>query len=279
MFTIQIRRRHLGVVLTVLLVGSLPVAAAAGTTAVTVTPNETVATPGDRVTVDVVVDEARGGVGAWEVHLNLSDGTVADIVDVTLHGDPGLRTIDIAENNDSVYFDAALADTDDAGSVTIATLTLEVTAEGKTRLDLTIDALGDEDGNRYTVGESTGATISTGDSAATEVKMTETPTVTSTDTDGDESSGVVGGEDKHTESDVTGTTSVPPEEATTRSTDGETKGNSPTATSNTAAEASPESEAPSTTTEMSSGISAPGFTAASVLVALILSAATLRWRH
>lgn len=54
---------------------------------------------------------------------------------------------------------AALADTADTGSVTIATITLRHEAAGTSDVSLTVDALGTEAGQSYTVTGPTWATI------------------------------------------------------------------------------------------------------------------------
>lgn len=285
MFSIRKRRGAgwLVVLLLVSLVVTVP-AAAAGTTSVSLTPTETTADAGERVAVDVVVDEASGGVGAWEVRLNLSDGGVADIVDVTLHGGPGLQTVDIAEDNNSVYFDAALANTDDTGPVTIATVTVELTAEGQTTLVPTIDALGDEEGDRYTVTETTGTTIATGESVTATPTPTattatpNTPTPTPTDTDED-SSGVVGGDQTDAGTVVTEQTATPTEPTATPTDDPGTRtvGGTTQSASPDERSASPTgySETTDPPTEAGSGISAPGFTVVASLAALLLTVVLL----
>lgn len=138
-------------------------AVAAGTTDVVISPQSSSLSAGTTTTVDIAVTAANGGVGAWEGTFNLTDGSVADITAVELQGDPGLSTVDIAPDNDSVYFDGALADTDDTGEVVFVTVTIEATAGGTTDLELAIDAIGDEEGSSYTVGSTRGATLSVGD--------------------------------------------------------------------------------------------------------------------
>jgi len=270
-------RRLVGGTVLLLLIASIgsgiPVAAAAGSTGMTIVPTETTADTGDRVAVDVIVANVDGGVGAWEGTLNLSDGSVADIVTVRLHGDPGLRTVDIAADNDSVRFDAALADTNDTGRVSIATVTLELTASGQTSLALGMDALGDEAGNSYQITETEDGTVATTDS----LTGAETPTATDQPTSGDGSTGVVGGDESATENEQTETAPT----ATSQTSPTETQ--QPTTTQSGGTEQSTTTtDAPDTTastTQTSTSTSAPGFTALVSLLALLLGTVLLLRRR
>lgn len=271
------------VLLTLLVVLSLSVtvspAVAASDTSVSITPGETTADVGKEVTFDVVVDNADGGVGAWEVVLNLSDGTVADIVDVTLHGDPGLSTVEVADDNDSVYFDAALADTNDTGSVRIATVTVELSAEGQTRIVPTVEALGDEQGSSYVVTGVSDAVFATG-----EVVMTPTPSPTFSPTqsptenaDDGADTGVYGDDATETSTETTEpTAAADPTDSPTSVTDQPT-GSEPTPTERTQSVTTSATEESSSQspTGGNSDISAPGFTGLGALIAVVLSVVLL----
>jgi hypothetical protein len=275
-------------ILTLLVVLSLSVsispALAAGETTVTISPEEATAEAGDRVTFDIVVDNVDGGVGAWKLRLNLSDGTVADIVDVSLNGDPGLSTVDIAEDKDSVYLDAALADTEDTGSVTIATVTVELSVDGQTRIVPDLESLGDEQGSSYTVTDVSGAVLATGEVVATAsptVTPSSSPTSSPTEsgTDNGVSTGIYGDDETETDAEDTESatpTMTDPTESPTAVTDQPTNSATTTteageSTTGTATERSA-AQSPS---EGNSDISAPGFTGLGALFAVTLSVALL----
>mgnify|MGYP002762496500 FL=1 len=161
----RIRAAACTLVVASLLASAAGVAAAAGTTDVGVTAARAQLPSGETTTVDVVVETAAGGVGALNATVALSNPDVASVERATLHGDPGLeRTVD---RDDGVGLSAALADTDDEGSVVVATVVLRGENPGRTELDVTINALGDEDGRSYTVGTVEQPTLTVvGDAAA-----------------------------------------------------------------------------------------------------------------
>ncbi|WP_418285062.1 PKD domain-containing protein [Halorubrum sp. DTA46] len=134
--------------------------ASASETSVSLSPQSAEVVAGNTETYDVVVDSADGGVGAYELTVSLDDASVASITDVTIAGNPGLTNVNYAEDNSSVTIRAALMDTDDTGSVSIASITVEGTAEGSSDISLDVQALGNEDGESYTVTDENGASIS-----------------------------------------------------------------------------------------------------------------------
>lgn len=124
-----------------------------GDTSVSVQPS-TAKTPRNTTkTFEVVVDSANGGVGAVESQVLLSNNSVGQITNISLKGEPGLSNVTIADDGSSAYFDGALMDTPDSGSVTIATVTVRGNSAGDTAVDLQIEALGNESGVAYTVTE------------------------------------------------------------------------------------------------------------------------------
>lgn len=133
-----------------LFASTIGVAAAAGTTDIGVATERDALAPGDTTTVEVVVEDADGGVGALNATVTLSNPDTASVENVTIHGDPGLERV--TERADGVELSAALADTDDAGSVTVATVVLRAERAGQTSVDVDVRALGDEDGAAYSVG-------------------------------------------------------------------------------------------------------------------------------
>jgi len=129
-------------------------------TSVSLSPQSTEVVVGDTATYDVVVDNTDGGVGAYELTVSLNDASTASITDVTLADTPGLSDVSYAEDNSSVTIRAALLNTTDTGSVSIASITVEGTAEGSSNLSVNAQALGNEDGESYTVTGENGASIS-----------------------------------------------------------------------------------------------------------------------
>lgn len=133
-----------------LFASTVGVAAAAGTTDIEVTAERDTLTSGDTTTVEIVVEDADNGVGALNATVTLSNSDVASVESATIHGDPSLERV--TERADGVRLSAALADTDDAGSVTVATVVLRAEKSGQTSVDVNVRALGDEGGVAYSVG-------------------------------------------------------------------------------------------------------------------------------
>ena len=150
--TTQRHTRYLACALALLVLAgtAVGVAAAAGTTNVVVSPETDSLEQGDTTTVDLVVESTDGGVGALNATVAFSNPDVASVEDVTIHGDPGVSNA--TERPDGVALSAALGDTDDTGSVTVATVLVAADEPGTTALDVTVDVLGDENGAAYAVG-------------------------------------------------------------------------------------------------------------------------------
>lgn len=162
------RTRHrLGVVLLglLLLTASAVTVSAAGSTDVSLDEAETSTAVGGTTTVDVVVGNADGGVGAYNVTVAVDDPDVASIADVELGGDPGLDAVDVSDDGSSVTVQAALMDTNDTGPVTIATVTIAGENAGESDISLTVSTLGDEDGRAYSVTETRGSFVQVTDAA------------------------------------------------------------------------------------------------------------------
>ncbi|GGJ06841.1 hypothetical protein GCM10008995_15920 [Halobellus salinus] len=141
------------------------VRAAAGSTSVRLSPTTATINESRTQTFDIVVSDADGGVGAITTTVTVDDTEVGTITDVSLNGDPGAETIDIADDGSEVFVRAALMDTDDSGSVTVGTLTVEGAGPGTTDIDPTVDSLGDEDGDPYDVGTTPGSSLTVEDTA------------------------------------------------------------------------------------------------------------------
>lgn len=113
----------------------------------------------DSVTVDITVSSVTNGVGAYEFSIGVNNSSRATITDITLGGNPGVTNVSIPDDGSSVTATAALADTADTGTVTMATVTVVGVNSGPVSLTPDIAEVGDESGNTYTIDETTGASI------------------------------------------------------------------------------------------------------------------------
>ncbi|RDZ63829.1 hypothetical protein C5B90_11950 [Haloferax sp. Atlit-12N] len=132
-----------------------------GTDAATVEPDST-------RTFDIVVDSVDAGVGAYNLTVELDDASVGRIAEVaTPDGtDPRLQDVSYDEDRTVASVRVVGLDTDDAGSVAVATVTIETAdATGNGALDVSVSTLGDEDGNSYTVTDTSGLDLSVSESA------------------------------------------------------------------------------------------------------------------
>ncbi|RLM53930.1 PKD domain-containing protein [Halobellus sp. Atlit-31R] len=130
-------------------------------TSVSLQPDSSEVAIDGTTTYELVVDNAAGGVGAYTATVSVDDPAIGSITDVELQGDPAEATAeaDIAGDGSSVAIDAALMNTDDAGSVVVATITVEGAAAGSTALSTDVAALADENANTYAVTDATGASL------------------------------------------------------------------------------------------------------------------------
>lgn len=151
---------------------------AAGTTALSVTPGEGDIDVGEDSDFEIVVQDASGGVGAFELTVNLSTAGVATIEDVAVEGDPELERVEIASDGSSARIAAALMDTDDTGAVAIAVITISGNSDGATDVGISPIALGDEAGNDYTVSDVDNGSLTVGSTGSSTAGGT--PTVTTT---------------------------------------------------------------------------------------------------
>jgi hypothetical protein len=122
--------------------------------------DDEIATSGTN-TYDIVVEGVDNGVGAFDLTITSSDTGVATITNAAI-------TAPLADNEDlssvsvsdgSATLEAALRDTDDSGDVTIGTVTLTGQGAGTTDVGVSVEAIGDEDANSYTVASETGASL------------------------------------------------------------------------------------------------------------------------
>lgn len=132
-------------------------------TAMSLSPAAAELMAGDTHDFDVVVEDADGGVGAYNVTVSVDDPSVATIGAATIADDPQSSTVEFADDNSSVTFTAEQLNTDDTGEVTIGTVTTEAEASGTTGLSLAVTALGDEAGISYDIGDVSGATLTVTD--------------------------------------------------------------------------------------------------------------------
>jgi len=132
-------------------------ASLAGSTTVQLQPTTTSVDEGGRQTLAVVVTNAQGGVGAISGQISVAESEYAAISDFQFSGDPGLDNVTVTDS--SVEFEGALMDTAQTGSVTVAEVTVNGRLEGETDLTLSVDTLGDENGDPYQVGSTPDAAV------------------------------------------------------------------------------------------------------------------------
>ncbi|MUW14149.1 hypothetical protein GJ633_05365 [Halorubrum sp. CBA1125] len=130
-------------------------------TAVRLQANSAAISQSETATFDVVVESTDGGVGVYNFTVNLDEWSAASITDVSLQGNPPTETtnVSIAEDGSSANVTVARADTEDIGSVIIASVTVSPEDFGVIQLGLTVHALGTEAGESYVVTETTGASV------------------------------------------------------------------------------------------------------------------------
>ncbi|POG55587.1 hypothetical protein [Haloferax marisrubri] len=134
----------------------LGVAPAGGVTAqdnvsVVVTPASQDAEVGSTTTYDLVVRGLDGGgVGAADVTVSV-DESVATVANASFVPDPGLNEVTYSDGRSQVRLYGALIDTSQSGSVTIATVTVESSANGTTPIGVDVTDVGSEAGVSYRI--------------------------------------------------------------------------------------------------------------------------------
>ena len=131
----------------------------AGTTTVRLQPTSTTVDEGATRTLSVVVADASGGVGAVSGRITVVEDAHAEITEFEFRGDPGLDTVNHSADGDSVTFEGALIDTPQTGGVTVAEVTVRGRQEGQTDVRLSIDTLGNEAGDPYSVDGALGSAL------------------------------------------------------------------------------------------------------------------------
>jgi PKD repeat protein len=145
--------------------GSLAVSDPAGegtpATEVRLEPSDDLLAVGDSATYDIVVGNADGGVGAYDITVSLPNASAATIAGVETNGTAGdeLTSVELAPDGTSVTVEAVLVDTPDTGEVTLGNVSLSGVADGATNLSVTVDELGTESGDAYEVTGTTGASV------------------------------------------------------------------------------------------------------------------------
>ncbi|OYR46913.1 hypothetical protein DJ75_05500, partial [Halorubrum sp. Eb13] len=149
------------------------VASAAGVTTLSVSPAQSDLTPGETTTVQVVLDDADGGVGSGQIGIQLSDPAVAEITGISAGESPGNSQPSISNDGSSANVLYAFDNTTDTGAVTVLTVTLEGQSPGTTSLSIVSPAeaggpdqileFGDEGGTPYTISQTDSATVTVTD--------------------------------------------------------------------------------------------------------------------
>jgi len=127
-------------------------------TAVSLSPSDDLVAVNGTTTYDVVVENADGGVGAYSLALSVDDGAIATIADVSADED-AMSDVQVSADGSSATADVALLDTEQTGSVTVATVTVAGEADGEADIGLEMSSLGTESGDAYNVTAENGATL------------------------------------------------------------------------------------------------------------------------
>ncbi|WP_241431990.1 hypothetical protein [Haloferax mucosum] len=247
----------------VCLVAAAPVALAATATSVGFESGSATVEPGATTTVDVVVSDVDAGVGAYNLTVSLENESVGRLSEVTMADGERIapRNISYRDNRTTATLSSIGLDTDDTGSVAIASVTIEAAdSTGDSALDIDVSSLGNEDGNPYTVTKTTGLDLSVSESDGSSGG-------------GGGSSGGGGGGNSGGGNDDSGSNDGGSDDGADG--DSQTKtANSPTPTESTATEsATPTTEPTATPTqdteteEPATGTGVPGFGVVSALVA------------
>ncbi|MEZ3118125.1 hypothetical protein RYH80_19600 [Halobaculum sp. MBLA0147] len=96
-----------------------------------------------------------------------TDSDAVEIESATLLGDPGTSDVTVADDGSSATLRGALMNTSDDGSVTVAEVTISASEPGNATLDLSVSALGDEDGDPYDVAATLGSSVTVLDATDT----------------------------------------------------------------------------------------------------------------
>lgn len=146
-------------------------------------PGSVALAPNGTATVDIVVADADGGVGAGNLTVRVGDPAVAGITNATLLGDPGIGEATVAEGGGVARATFALRSDNGSSPAHVLRLTLRGTAPGSTGLSLAAPSIGDAQGNSYFVASTQAGDVTVGEDAGTG-QVTVSPTVTATTDEG-----------------------------------------------------------------------------------------------
>jgi hypothetical protein len=155
-----------------MLVVTVPAASAATTTDASVVVSADRLQTGETTTVDVVVGNVDGGVGAAEMRVAVTDPSVASIEDVSVRGDSMFTETNYADDGSWVDVGYAGADTSNSGRVTILTVTVTGQTAGSTAISLGPSGgegeirIYDEEGSGYDLSSTADATLTVDGSEA-----------------------------------------------------------------------------------------------------------------
>jgi hypothetical protein len=171
----QLRKRGVAVALVLslmMLVVTVPAASAATTTDASVVVSADRLQTGETTTVDVVVGNVDGGVGAAEMRIAVTDPSVASIEDVSVRGGSMFTETNFADDGSSVDVEYAGANTSNSGRVTILSVTITGQTAGSTAISLGPSGgegeirIYDEEGSGYDLSSTADATLSVDRSGA-----------------------------------------------------------------------------------------------------------------
>ncbi|RDZ52651.1 hypothetical protein C5C07_12810 [Haloferax sp. Atlit-4N] len=157
----KLNARHGYLLLLVFALAVAPgVSAAAGSTDVALEPTGQTVTNGEAATFDVVVTNASGGVGAANISFSVANDTAA-ITQVAFSHEAAEVNTTYASDNSSAMLTGYGLDTNQTGHVVVATVTVEgnATSTAETMVTPEVNALGDEDGNDYSIGDERSAQL------------------------------------------------------------------------------------------------------------------------
>lgn len=183
-------RSDLVVVTIAMLVMAVPLLAAgpamvsaqdAGTTSVSLETERTTIDQGTTSTFDIVVDSVNGGVGAVDGTVELGNNDVGTITEISVDSSAELVETNISGDGGSAEFRGALMDTQDSGSVTVATVTVRGAAAGTTDVLLSIDTVSDEAGTPYQTGATPDSSLTVTQTRSA-VELAITPNVETVET-------------------------------------------------------------------------------------------------
>ncbi|MFC7769243.1 CARDB domain-containing protein [Salinirubellus sp. GCM10025899] len=140
-------------------IGATGVALGATDTEVSISPANQEIGVGETTTFDVVVGTTDGGVGVAGADIELTDPSVATITGISVAADVPSQFKTEEVNGDSATFAFAGGSLQGTSDITVATVTVEGTAEGQTGITLADEVVGDIPGFDYTVTGVNGATL------------------------------------------------------------------------------------------------------------------------